>query len=138
MLSQVAVVVVGALIGAFVVAIAAIVGIRTSSPLALKAVFRLQHAIGNPRQLRVAGTPGAPTAVIRHRGRRSARAYETPVAAIATEDGFVVSLQFGSSTDWLKNVLAAGSATIGFERESAVCPPHSRLSSSASTLPDAG
>lgn len=38
-----------------------------------------------------------------------------PGWAVATEDGFVIALVYGSQTDWLKNVLASGSATIVHE-----------------------
>jgi UDP-3-O-acyl-N-acetylglucosamine deacetylase len=31
---------------------------------------------------------------------------------VPTDDGFVIALPYGSEADWLKNVLAAGSATI--------------------------
>jgi deazaflavin-dependent oxidoreductase (nitroreductase family) len=50
--------------------------------------------------------------IIRHRGRRSGREYATPVWAVSTPDGFLVSLPFGQGVDWLKNVLAAGRAQI--------------------------
>jgi deazaflavin-dependent oxidoreductase (nitroreductase family) len=50
--------------------------------------------------------------VIRHVGRTTGRTYETPVGAVATADGFVIALPYGANTDWLKNVLASGSATI--------------------------
>jgi len=50
--------------------------------------------------------------VIRHRGRISGRTYETPVGAVPTDDGFVIALVCGSRTNWLRNVLASGSATI--------------------------
>ena len=32
--------------------------------------------------------------------------------AVTTDDGFVIALPYGLNTDWLKNVLASGSATI--------------------------
>jgi len=32
--------------------------------------------------------------------------------AVATDDGFVISLPYGPHADWLKNTLASGSATI--------------------------
>ena len=51
-------------------------------------------------------------AIVRHRGRRSGRTYETPVAISATRDGFVLPLPFGSRTDWCRNVIAAGGGTI--------------------------
>ena len=65
-----------------------------------------------PLALKSAGTPGAYASVIRHVGRTTGRAYETPVGAVAIDDGFVIALPYGPNTDWLKNVLASGSATI--------------------------
>jgi deazaflavin-dependent oxidoreductase (nitroreductase family) len=50
--------------------------------------------------------------VVRHVGRATGREYDTPVGAVATADGFVIALPYGSNTDWLRNVLASGSATI--------------------------
>ncbi len=62
--------------------------------------------------MKKAGTPGAYASVVRHVGRTTGRPYETPVGAFATDDGFVIALPYGSQADWLKNVLASGSATI--------------------------
>src|SRR3972149_9313650 len=62
--------------------------------------------------MKKAGTPGAYASVIRHVGRTTGRPYETPVGAFAPEAGVVVALPYGSDPDWLKNVLASGSATI--------------------------
>ena len=46
--------------------------------------------------------------VVVHRGRRSGRVYQTPVNVFAAPDGYVLALTYGSDTDWVKNVLAAG------------------------------
>ena len=46
--------------------------------------------------------------VIVHRGRRSGRSYQTPVNVFSAGDGYVVALTYGSDSDWVKNVLAAG------------------------------
>jgi deazaflavin-dependent oxidoreductase (nitroreductase family) len=46
--------------------------------------------------------------VVIHRGRRSGRLYQTPVSVFVTEDGYLFALTYGSDTDWVKNVLAAG------------------------------
>jgi deazaflavin-dependent oxidoreductase (nitroreductase family) len=44
-----------------------------------------------------------------HRGRRSGRAYQTPVNVFPAEDGYVIALTYGAEhTDWVKNVQAAG------------------------------
>ncbi|WP_136708335.1 nitroreductase family deazaflavin-dependent oxidoreductase [Agromyces sp. H66] len=98
-------------------AIAAIfvLAIRAKSPLVLDPLIRFQRAIVNPRQLRSAGRPGATASVIRHRGRVTGRPYETPVAAVVADDGFLIPLPYGTRTQWLKNVLAGGSAVIVHE-----------------------
>ena len=104
------------LIGGVLVALAAtgtifVVGMRRKSPLVLDAVRRTSRAM-KPLAMRSAGSPGAYASVIRHVGRTTGRTYETPVGAVATGDGFVIALPYGPTTDWLKNVLAGGSATI--------------------------
>ena len=101
-----------ALVGLVAIALAILLGMRMKSPLVLRPLIGLQRAVINPRQMRSAGTPGAYAAVIRHRGRTSGRTYETPAGAVPTEDGFVIALVYGSRTQWLRNVLASGSATI--------------------------
>jgi hypothetical protein len=55
------------------------------------------RAVSNPRQKRSAGGPGAYASVIRHTGRASGKPYETPVGAVATEDGFMIALASGSA-----------------------------------------
>ena len=69
-------------------------------------------AVMNPRQLRRAGRPGAYASIIRHLGRRTGRPYETPVGVVADGDGFLIVLPYGRGTQWLRNVLAAGEATL--------------------------
>jgi deazaflavin-dependent oxidoreductase (nitroreductase family) len=91
------------------------IGMRRKTPWVLNAVRRFSRAVANPLQMRKAGTPGAYASVIRHEGRTSGKSYSTPVAAEPTSDGFVVALVYGPNTDWLKNVLASGSATIEHE-----------------------
>lgn len=50
--------------------------------------------------------------IIRHVGRRSGRAYETPIIAFRRSDGFVVALTYGAQVDWYRNVVAAGCCTV--------------------------
>lgn len=53
-------------------------------------------------------------AVIRHRGRRSGTAYETPIAVVPTSDPAVVmiGLPWGVTTNWARNAVAAGGASL--------------------------
>lgn len=54
-----------------------------------------------------------PFAIVVHRGRTSGREYRAPVWAFRTDDGFVIALTYGGSrTEWVKNVLADGRATL--------------------------
>jgi deazaflavin-dependent oxidoreductase (nitroreductase family) len=89
-----------------------LLGIRAKSPFALRVVRAFNRRFANPRQMKTAGKPGAYAGVIRHIGRRSGAIHETPVGPFATDAGFVIALPYGTSSDWVKNVLAAGSATL--------------------------
>lgn len=100
-----------ALVALAAVGVVFVAGMRWKSPPVLNAVRRAGRAT-KPLVLKSAGTPGGPASVIHHVGRTTGRAYETPVRAVPTDDGFVIALPYGSNTDWLKNVLASGSATI--------------------------
>ncbi len=102
----------GLLLGLLTAVIILLMGMRAKSPRVLGAVRRVNRAVFNPQQMKSAGTEGAYASIIEHRGRTSGRRYETPVGALATEDGFVIALPYGSQADWLRNVLASGSATI--------------------------
>jgi deazaflavin-dependent oxidoreductase (nitroreductase family) len=76
-----------------------------------RALRRLTR-VTRPLALRSAGKETANTAVVCHVGRRSGRTYRTPVVAAEHDDSFLIALPYGERTDWLKNVLAAGSATL--------------------------
>jgi deazaflavin-dependent oxidoreductase (nitroreductase family) len=51
-------------------------------------------------------------AIVRHVGRRSRRAYRTPMNAFRRGDHYYFALTYGSDVDWLKNVIAAGGCEI--------------------------
>jgi deazaflavin-dependent oxidoreductase (nitroreductase family) len=96
-----------ALLGALLVA-----GMRWKIRPVLDAVRRFNRGVTNPRVLRTAGTSRTQTSVIHHIGRTTGRAYETPVDAVPTATGFLIALPYGTRSDWLRNVLATGSATV--------------------------
>ena len=74
--------------------------------------LRLFTRAMRPLALRSAGKEGSSTSVVRHVGRRSGRVHETPVIAVHHDDSFLIALPYGQRTDWLKNVLSKGSATV--------------------------
>jgi deazaflavin-dependent oxidoreductase (nitroreductase family) len=88
-----------------------VTGMRAKSPAVVNGVRKLGRAM-RPLAIKSAGGPGASASVVHHVGRTSGRSYSTPVGAVPTDDGFVIALPYGLSADWLKNVLASGSATI--------------------------
>ena len=61
--------------------------------------------------------PWAPGwAVVIHRGRKSGRVFRTPLWAFRRRDGYVIALTYGSSADWVRNVLAAGGCELESRR----------------------
>ncbi|MBT8201311.1 MAG: nitroreductase family deazaflavin-dependent oxidoreductase [Acidimicrobiia bacterium] len=50
--------------------------------------------------------------VLIHEGRSSGRTYETPLDAHAVDGGYIFIVNYGARSDWVKNILAAGRATL--------------------------
>ncbi|MCL1600037.1 MAG: nitroreductase family deazaflavin-dependent oxidoreductase [Actinomycetia bacterium] len=106
-----------AVLGALVIALIALwvvftMAMRSKYSPVVDGVRRFNRSVGNPRTMVTAGQPGAYASVIRHIGRKTGTLYETPIGPFATDNGFVVPLPYGSDADWVKNVLAEGSAVI--------------------------
>lgn len=112
MLSLIAMILGGLMVALAAIGIVFVAGMRRKSPTVLRLVRRFVRAVVNPRVLATAGTPGAYASVIRHLGRTTGRLYQTPVVAEPTGDGFVIALPYGTTANWVKNVLVSGSATI--------------------------
>ncbi len=75
--------------------------------------FRIATRLFNPVAMLLAGTRIFPLyGVLEHRGRRSGKRFRTPVVVRPTSDGFIVPMPWGESTDWYRNVRAAGEAVI--------------------------
>ena len=88
-----------------------VLGARRRSVVALSLTRRIVRTV-QPIMLRTAGSAGSDKALLRHVGRASGRSYETPVLAAPAEDAFVIALPYGMKTDWVRNVLVAGGATL--------------------------
>lgn len=76
-----------------------------------KVIGRLNRWIANPIVGLIAGRI-PPFAIVEHRGRVSGRSYRTPLMAFPAADGLVIALTYGATTDWVRNVLAAGGARV--------------------------
>lgn len=88
-----------------------VVGMRRRSRVVINGVRRLARATKR-FPLKTAWTTGASVSVVRHIGRSSGREFDTPVQPVVTAEGFLVALPYGSNSDWVRNVLARGNATI--------------------------
>ena len=62
-----------------------------------------------------------PFAIVEHRGRRSGRAYRTPVWAFTAGEGFVIALTYGADRDWVRNVETAKGCLLGRGGRSISC-----------------
>jgi len=58
-----------------------------------------------------------PFAIIGHVGRRSGKPYETVIWVFPTKAGFIIALTYGTRTDWLRNMQAAGGGTVFWHRK---------------------
>lgn len=48
-----------------------------------------------------------PLAVVHHVGRRTGRAYHTPVVAFCSDAGVVIPMTYGRDVDWARNIVHA-------------------------------
>ena len=68
---------------------------------------RINKRVFNPREVRRAQRP-----ILTHVGRSSGVTYQTPLDAVPTTAGYVLVVRYGPDSDWVRNTLAAGSATL--------------------------
>jgi deazaflavin-dependent oxidoreductase (nitroreductase family) len=87
------------------------IGLLGSKLPAPRSIARFNRRFTNRLTLKVAGyLPGF--AIVSHVGRKSGRAYRTPVNAFRADGGYIIALTYGSESDWVKNVLAAESCEL--------------------------
>ena len=110
---RVVAVIIGTLVGAGVVLLGLLMaGMRWQVDPVVNSLRRMNRSVTNPRVMRTAGTTRTQTSVIEHVGRNSGRTYQTPVDVIETPTTLLIALPYGPRTDWLRNVLVAGSAAV--------------------------
>jgi deazaflavin-dependent oxidoreductase (nitroreductase family) len=97
---------------ALVAAVTFVAGVRSRHPRVLRIARTMQRDVFNRVALQDAGAPGSPWAVVRAPGRVSGTLYDTPVGVQRVGDDLYISLPYGEGTQWLRNVRAAGRATI--------------------------
>jgi deazaflavin-dependent oxidoreductase (nitroreductase family) len=72
----------------------------------------INKRVFNPRAI-----AGGRWPVLTHVGRTSGTTYRTPLDAHPVAGGYVFVLVYGSGSDWVRNVLAAGRAQLRVEGE---------------------
>jgi len=77
---------------------------------------RFNRKVTNPVMMTFAGR--RVYTIIDHVGRHSKKQYHTPVLGQPAGNDFFIPLPYGEDTDWCLNVLAAGSCTAHWNRES--------------------
>jgi len=106
-------VMVGTLVGVGLLVLGLLVaGMRWQVSPVVNTLRRMNRSVTNPRVMRTAGTSGTQTSVIEHVGRKSGKTYETPVDIIETTTRLLIALPYGVRTDWIRNVMDAGSAAV--------------------------
>jgi deazaflavin-dependent oxidoreductase (nitroreductase family) len=80
-------------------------------PQVMRWLAHFHKWVSNP-VLRLWATRVPKMAVIEHRGRSSGKEYQTPVMAFVEDGEIVVVLNYGTRSDWVRNVEAAGSAAV--------------------------
>jgi len=89
-------------------------------------LIRSAARLVNPVVLRIAGRRHMPVVgIVRHRGRKTGRAYATPLGIRpAAAGGFVMPLTFGEAAGWYRNIVAAGWCVITWRgQDHAVADP---------------
>jgi deazaflavin-dependent oxidoreductase (nitroreductase family) len=71
---------------------------------------QINKRVFNPAELRRGTRP-----VLTHVGRSSGATYRTPLDAHPVDGGYVFILVYGSRSDWVRNVLAAGHARLAID-----------------------
>ncbi|MFE7799221.1 nitroreductase family deazaflavin-dependent oxidoreductase [Nocardia sp. NPDC057440] len=72
-----------------------------------RALANFNRHITNPVANRLAGKV-APFGVVVHKGRKSGRAYRTPVWVFESDGVCRIALTYGRDVDWVKNICTAG------------------------------
>lgn len=71
---------------------------------------RVNRTVFNPRELARGERP-----VLTHVGRVTGTVHRTPLDAYPVDGGYLFTLVYGSGSDWVRNVLAAGHAELSVD-----------------------
>ncbi len=87
-------------------------GLRSGNSRVIRLVTWYHKHVTNPVMVRFFSGRSANAALLHHVGRRSGKAYMTPLTAHRSEDIIIVGLPYGTEVDWLRNLRAAGRGVV--------------------------
>lgn len=93
-------------------------GVRSGNSRVIRLVTWYHKHVTNPVMVRFFSGRSAHAALLHHVGRRSGKAYLTPLTAHRSEDTIIVPLPYGTDVDWLRNLQAAGQGVVELEGRS--------------------
>ncbi len=88
---------------------------KSRNPRVIGWLTSYHRHVTNPVMVRFFSGRSSVAALLHHVGRRSGRAYATPLTAHRSEDTIIVPLPYGTETDWLRNLEAAGRGVVELE-----------------------
>jgi deazaflavin-dependent oxidoreductase (nitroreductase family) len=80
-----------------------------------RTLARFNRHVTNPIQRRWAGVIPL-HGIVEHTGRKSGRAYRTPVLVFRRPGGFAMTIGYGLRSDWVRNLLAAHGGALTHRR----------------------
>jgi len=92
--------------------------VKSRNPRVVGWLTSYHKHVTNPVMVRFFSGRSAHNALLRHVGRRSGKAYTTPLTAHRSEDTIIVPLPYGAETDWVRNLQAAGHGIVELENRS--------------------
>jgi deazaflavin-dependent oxidoreductase (nitroreductase family) len=73
---------------------------------------KINKRVFNPVEVKRGKRP-----VVTHIGRTSGTTYRTPLDAHPTKGGYLLVVRYGPQTDWVRNIIAAGDASLRVDGE---------------------
>ncbi len=91
---------------------------KSRNPRVLRWLIWYHKHVENPVMVRFFSGRSSRDALLHHVGRRSGKTYATPLTAHRSEDTIIIPLPYGTETDWLRNLQAAGQGVVELEDRS--------------------
>lgn len=91
---------------------------KSRNPRAIGWLTSYHKHVTNPVMVRFFSGRSKYSALLHHVGRRSGKTYLTPLTAHRSGNTLIVPLPYGTETDWLRNLQAAGRGVVELEGQS--------------------